>query len=165
MSETSPPAKLSKSAPSPDDEAIDLHAEPAVEAARGEPVGGAVLVDILIVEIEIERGPVSARAQHVGCFAAAVIEAEVRRRRLVIAAIVSTARVEQGILLQLLGDEALDLEIGQGQQPDRLLELRSHHQRLALPEVEARTDRHFYSVYSVIPAKAGIQAAPALLQL
>jgi hypothetical protein len=54
-------------------------------------------------------------------------------------------RLEQRILLQLLGDEAFDFEVGKRQQLDRLLQLRRHHQRLALAQVEARCQRHRYS--------------------
>jgi hypothetical protein len=36
----------------------------------------------------------------------------------------------------LLGDEAFDLQIGQRQQLDRLLQLRRHHQLLRLSQVE-----------------------------
>jgi hypothetical protein len=46
--------------------------------------------------------------------------------------------LEQRILLELLGDEALDLEIRQREQLDRLLQLRRHHQRLRLAQIEAR---------------------------
>ena len=48
-------------------------------------------------------------------------------------ALLAAARVEQRVLLELLGDKGLDLEIGQRQQLDRLLQLRRHHQRLGLP--------------------------------
>jgi hypothetical protein len=43
------------------------------------------------------------------------------------------AGFEQRIGLQGLANERLDLEVGQRQQLDRLLELRRHHQRLRLP--------------------------------
>ena len=52
------------------------------------------------------------------------------------------AAVEQRIFLQLNRDERINLQIGKRQQLDRLLELRRHHQRLALPDVEAWTERH-----------------------
>ena len=55
---------------------------------------------------------------------------------------VSGPGLEQRILLDLLGDEALDLEVRQREQADRLLQLRRHHQRLGLPEVEAGAERH-----------------------
>ena len=45
------------------------------------------------------------------------------------------ADVEQRVGLQRLADERLDLEVGQRQQLDRLLELRRHDQRLGLAEV------------------------------
>jgi hypothetical protein len=46
----------------------------------------------------------------------------------------------------LLGDEAFDLQIGQRQQLDRLLQLRRHHQLLRLSQVEARREAHRRSV-------------------
>ena len=49
---------------------------------------------------------------------------------------------QQRILLDLLGNEGLDLEIRQRQQLDRLLELRRHDERLALPQIEAGTEGH-----------------------
>ncbi len=39
---------------------------------------------------------------------------------------------EQRVLLQLLAEHRFHFEVRQCQQPDRLLELRRHHQRLAL---------------------------------
>jgi hypothetical protein len=48
------------------------------------------------------------------------------------------ADVEQRIGVQRLADEGLDLEVGQRQQLDRLLQLRRHHQRLRLPSRSRR---------------------------
>ena len=42
---------------------------------------------------------------------------------------------EQGVLFELLFDKGRELDIGQLQQLDRLLQLRRHHQRLALPDL------------------------------
>ena len=50
------------------------------------------------------------------------------------------AQFKQGIGFQRIADECLDLEIGQRQQLDRLLQLRRHHQRLRLAQVEARSE-------------------------
>ena len=44
------------------------------------------------------------------------------------AALLLPRRLEQRILLDLIGDERLDLQIRQRQQLDRLLKLRRHHQ-------------------------------------
>ena len=48
------------------------------------------------------------------------------------------AEFEQRVGLDRLADKRLDLEVGQRQQLDRLLKLRGHHQRLGLPQIEAR---------------------------
>ena len=45
-------------------------------------------------------------------------------------------------LESVIAEEGFDLEIGQRQQLDRLLQLRRHRQRLRLAQVEARTQRH-----------------------
>ena len=50
--------------------------------------------------------------------------------------------LEQGIGVERLADIGFDLEVGERQQLDRLLQLRRHHQRLALPQVKARPHRH-----------------------
>ena len=50
--------------------------------------------------------------------------------------------LQQRIAFQLGLDEVLQLEVRQLQQLDRLLQLRRHHQRLRLPEVEAGAQRH-----------------------
>ena len=52
------------------------------------------------------------------------------------------AHFQQRVRLQRVADEGLDFQIGQRQQLDRLLQLRRHHQRLGLPQIEARTQRH-----------------------
>ena len=52
------------------------------------------------------------------------------------------AEIEQGIGFQRLADERFDLEVGQRQQLDRLLELRRHHQRLGLAQVQAGAEGH-----------------------
>ena len=54
----------------------------------------------------------------------------------------AAAQIEQGIGFQRLANEAFDFQIGQRQQLDRLLELGSHHQRLALPKIKARPKSH-----------------------
>jgi hypothetical protein len=50
--------------------------------------------------------------------------------------------IEQRIGFQRLGNEALDLQIGRRQQLDCLLQLRRHHQRLRLPDIEAGAESH-----------------------
>ena len=45
----------------------------------------------------------------------------------------AAAAFEQRVLGQCLGDQGLELEVGQRQQLDRLLQLRRHHQRLGCP--------------------------------
>ncbi len=52
------------------------------------------------------------------------------------------ARLQQRVFFKLSRDEGVDFEIGEGQQFDRLLKLRRHNQRLALPQVETRPERH-----------------------
>ena len=96
---------------------------------------------ILVVEIDVER--------RVAAVAVGLAHQFVDRRRprvsahrLGASAVAAPARprragFQQRILLHLLGDEGLDLEVGQRQQLDRLLELRRHHQRLGLTEIEA----------------------------
>jgi len=54
----------------------------------------------------------------------------------------AAAQIEQRIGFQRLANEAFDFQIGQRQQLDRLLELGSHHQRLALPKIKARPKSH-----------------------
>jgi len=49
---------------------------------------------------------------------------------------------EQGVLVELLGEHAFELEVGERQQLDRLLELRGHHQRLRLAQIEAGRETH-----------------------
>ena len=137
-SETSSPAKLSKSGPSP--EPPPPIARPCRGRRRGRAsVGGAVLVEILVVDVDVERA-VAARRVALGQTSSSPSSArrlDVRLGRGAAGSSSPPPVVEQRVLLQLLGDEALDLEVGQRQQPDRLLELRRHHQRLALPKVEA----------------------------
>ena len=65
------------------------------------------------------------------------------------------AGFEQRVLLELLGDEALDLEVGQREQADRLLQLRRHHQRLGLSKVEAGPQRHRSTARSSRPDRGG----------
>ena len=52
------------------------------------------------------------------------------------------AEFEQGIGFECFADEGLELEVRQREQADRLLQLRRHHQRLGLPKIETRTQRH-----------------------
>jgi hypothetical protein len=110
--------------------------EAAVEPGS---VGGAVLVEILVVDVEVERRLARAAANRRRAARRRFGRRFGGRRRL------AGAGIEQRIALELLGDEALDLEVGQSQQPDRLLELGRHHQRLALAEIEARPQSHGYS--------------------
>src|SRR3546814_5223700 len=60
-----------------------------------------------------------------------------------VAAAVAVGRrgVEQRIAFERLGQIGLEFEVRQRQQLDRLLQLRCHHQRLRLAEIEARTQR------------------------
>ena len=57
-------------------------------------------------------------------------------------AVALAAALEQRIALQLGLDIAGEIEIGQLQQLDGLHQLRRHHQRLALPELESLGKRH-----------------------
>ena len=52
------------------------------------------------------------------------------------------AHFEERVRFERFGNEGFDFEIGQRQQLDRLLELRRHHQRLGLPDIAARPQRH-----------------------
>jgi hypothetical protein len=52
------------------------------------------------------------------------------------------ARFEQRVAVQRLANEGLDFEVRQRQQLDRLLQLRRHHQRLRLAEIEAGAESH-----------------------
>jgi hypothetical protein len=49
---------------------------------------------------------------------------------------------QQRVALQLLLDEGGGFQIGELQQLDRLPQLRRHHERLGLTQIETRTDRH-----------------------
>ena len=49
---------------------------------------------------------------------------------------------QQRIGFERLADEGFHLEVRQRQQLDRLLELRRHHQRLGLPDVQPRPESH-----------------------
>ena len=51
-------------------------------------------------------------------------------------------QLEQRVLLDLGAQVVGELEVRHPQQLDRLLQLRGHHQRLALPELDARGERH-----------------------
>ena len=125
-------------------------------------VGRTVMVEGFSGKIDIQRG-VSAgsaiacqqtvRRQRVGAvsvsvkIAIGIIAVGVVAARLsVIIAPVFAFRFEQRIALQLFRDEGFDFQIGQRQQLDRLLQLRRHHQRLAVPQVEARAERHGYKL-------------------
>src|SRR3546814_18693583 len=61
--------------------------------------------------------------------------------RLVAAAVAVGRRgIEQRIAFERLGQIGLEFEVRQRQQLDRLLQLRCHHQRLRLAEIEARSE-------------------------
>jgi len=79
-------------------------------------------------------------------FGAEIIAGDVGLRRLrarrARRALLAFLRVEQRIALQLVIEEGGKLQIGELQQLDRLKELRSHHQRLALPKIKARPKSH-----------------------
>ena len=53
------------------------------------------------------------------------------------------ALLEDRILLKLLLDRGEELETGELQQLDGLLQLRRHHQLLGQPELLSERDRHF----------------------
>ena len=63
--------------------------------------------------------------------------------------------VEQRIALDFLVDELLEFPMGELQQLDRLHQLRRHHQRLGLSELQSGGQRH----YSILPP-----ATPSLRQ-
>ena len=108
-------------------------------------VGGAVVMEGLGREIDIERRFACTFTRHKQFVGRSRFLAQLGHWLALghrAFALVRRARLEQGIALDLLGDEPLDLEIGQREQADRLLQLRRHHQRLRLPEIEARTQRH-----------------------
>ena len=52
------------------------------------------------------------------------------------------ARFEQRVAFERFADEGLDLEVARREQADRLLQLRRHHQRLGLAEIEPGTEGH-----------------------
>ena len=97
-------------------------------------VGGAVLMEILAVLVDVERRLAAAcidlRQGRIVERAGVIVRVGTLRRLLVPLA---GRGFEQGVLLDLLGDEALDLEVAEREQADRLLQLRRHHQRLRLP--------------------------------
>src|SRR3569623_150821 len=107
-------------------------------------IGGAVVVETFRREIDVKRGLAAAVAveQRVGArrlLADDGLRLAIDRRTV----IVGRRAVEQRIALDLLCDEGLDLEVRQREEADRLLQLRGHHQRLRLPQVEARRETHY----------------------
>ncbi len=60
----------------------------------------------------------------------------------VVAALIAIGALKQGIALKLRVHEGAELEAGHLQQLDRLLELRRHHQLLALPKLQAGAYGH-----------------------
>ena len=56
---------------------------------------------------------------------------------------------QQRVFLQRLGNECFDFQIGRGQQADRLLQLRRHHQRLRLPEIKTGAECHYIGSLSL----------------
>ncbi len=102
------------------------------------------MVEGLGGEVDVERGlaaGVGAPGEEfagVGRAVATIVFGRFGRRRVLLAG----RGFEQRVLVELLGDEGLDLEVGERQQLDRLLELRRHHQRLGLAQVEAGGEAH-----------------------
>ncbi len=77
---------------------------------------------------------------------------------------------EQRVALDFLVDEMLEFDMGELQQTDRLQQLRRHHQRLRLTQLQFGCKRHFYpespnptTLRGPLRAKfcAGIQTGPA----
>ena len=61
------------------------------------------------------------------------------------AGLVCLLALEQRVPLKLGLDEGGKLDIGELQQLDRLLQLRRHHQAVALPKLKLCGERHTYS--------------------
>ena len=118
---------------------------------RGHAVGARIMVEGFLTIIDIERRiilcvaadhkPIG-RGRVFSLEAVAIILAG-RVRLIGIPFGVAACLIKQRVFLDLLGNEAFDLQIAQRQQFDRLLELRRHDQRLALAEIEARSERHW----------------------
>ena len=70
------------------------------------------------------------------------VGALVGRRNLPARAVLRLVLLEQRVALQLLGDEACQIEVRELQELDRLPELRRHHQRGGLADLQARSDGH-----------------------
>jgi hypothetical protein len=123
-------AKLSKSTPSPSPETVPSQEYVHVERR----IGFAFAAHHLLVD--------RLRLVALGHVGRAGSFGQVGRRLLAHFAALVPRRLEQRVLFQFLGDEAFDLEVGQRQQADRLLQLRRHHQRLRLAKLKAWTQAH-----------------------
>ena len=131
------------------------------------PVGGAVLMEILAVMIDVERGFAASRVR--GGRGVEIVELDIVRIGFRVGLcrsfgglrwLIRRGAFEQRVLLDLLGDEAFDLEIAEREQADRLLQLRRHHQRLGLSEFEAGPERHG-QILSRHPRESGGPATPS----
>ena len=105
------------------------------------PVAAFAVNEIARCSLRIERmvGDIE------GAFAAEIGSAVMLRRfgrRILARFAPDFAHFEERVRFERFGNEGFDFEIGQRQQLDRLLELGRHHQRLGLPDIEARPQRH-----------------------
>jgi hypothetical protein len=131
-------------------------AQPAV--ARAAAVGDAVLLVAFggVIQVHARFGSIApggsrAADQRVGT--GALLGCRGCRRRAALAR--GAGRFEERIALDFLGDEPLDLQVRQRQQLDRLLQLRRHHQRLGLAQVEAGGQAHGIRARSSRPDTGG----------
>ena len=128
-------------------EAVEIDAL-AVATRQADIVARAVVVKAFggHIDVEIVGGAAIRRQGMVGVercrlgYRRIVTRTVIRIARTAIA--IAGRRIEQRITLERLGEIGFEFEVRQRQQLDRLLQLRRHHQRLRLAEIEARTQRH-----------------------
>jgi hypothetical protein len=102
-------------------------------------------VEILALIVDVERrigDGVAAPDEIVHARRLGPLGQRFRLQQLARTRLLSTSAFQQRVLFHFLGDEPLDLEVGQCKQANGLLQLRRHHQRLRLPKVEARREAH-----------------------
>ncbi len=111
-----------------------------IDIQRGIRAGSAIACQQAVSGHQIAAIPIAVK------ITVAKVAVTVGGRLSVIIASVFALRLKQWIALQLFRDESFNFQIGQRQQLDRLLQLWRHHQRLAVPQVEARAERHGYKL-------------------
>ena len=109
------------------------------------PLRGAGIVRKDVLERAVEL--VGDRLRRPGAFVVEPVALRLGKRFLLLQlvgrrVVARLGAVEQRIALDLLVDETIELDMGKLQQPDRLHQLRRHHQRLRLPQLQFGGQRH-----------------------